>query len=403
MIVPAVLIKEVNVMDFTYLKNFMDYLTEHLVPGNTISVHYANREVFRYSSGYADMEGKKNMCGDELINIYSCSKLVTVVAAMQLIEQGRLSLNDPLYEYISEYRNMYVRCTDGLIKSKTHITVRNLFTMTAGLNYNLESPAIDKARVLTNGHMDTVIVAKLLAQEPLDFEPGERWQYSLCHDVLAAVVEVVSGMRFSEYVKKYIAEPLGIENCHYHRTNLVKEKMAKQYRFVNGASDDIVSAQIDSGKNEGYITPVSKDVSHVFGDMYDSGGAGITTSVPEYAKLTAALANGGVAANGERILSDCSVNLLSKNQLNEKQMKYFNWQQLAGYGYGLGVRTMVDTALGGSLGPIGEFGWGGAAGATALVDYNSGLSFFYAHHMLNPHEPYYQPRLRNVFYACICR
>ena len=89
------------------------------------------------------------------------------------------------------------------------------------------------------------------------------------------------------------------------------------------------------------------------------------------------------------------------NQLNEKQMKYFNWSQLKGYGYGLGVRTLINKAESGTTGNVGEFGWGGAAGATLLVDPGCKLAYFYSHHMLNPQENYYQPRLRNVVYGCL--
>ena len=92
---------------------------------------------------------------------------------------------------------------------------------------------------------------------------------------------------------------------------------------------------------------------------------------------------------------------MKMNQLNEKQKEAFNWPQLKGYGYGLGVRTMMDIACGGSIGNVGEFGWGGAAGATVLIDTKLKLSMFYTHHMLNPQEEYYQPRIRNVLYSCL--
>lgn len=114
-----------------------------------------------------------------------------------------------------------------------------------------------------------------------------------------------------------------------------------------------------------------------------------------------ALANGGRGTTGERILAKGTIELMRTNQLSPIQLKDFDWSQLAGYGYGLGVRTMIDRSRSGSNGSMYEFGWGGAAGATVLIDADLGLSYFYAHHMLNPQESYYQPRLRNVFYSCI--
>ena len=117
----------------------------------------------------------------------------------------------------------------------------------------------------------------------------------------------------------------------------------------------------------------------------------------------AALSNYGLGITGERILSENTVELLRTNRLNENQLKYLNWKQLTGYGYGLGVRTLIDKAKAGSTGNIGEFGWGGAAGATAIIDPKIGLSVFYAQHCLNPREEYYQPRVRNVLYSCLAK
>ena len=148
---------------------------------------------------------------------------------------------------------------------------------------------------------------------------------------------------------------------------------------------------------------VGKSVPYVFGTEYDSGGAGVTTSVSDYSKFASALANGGVGMNGEQIISSGTIELLRTNQLDEKRLKCMTWSQLRGYGYGLGVRTMMNKAESGSTGSVGEFGWGGAAGATLLVDPDLKLSMFYTHHMLNPQETYNQPRLRNVLYTCLNR
>ena len=287
------------------------------------------------------------------------------------------------------------------MRAKNPITLRHLFTMTSGLKYNTETQAFEKARQLTEGKMDTLTVVKCIASDPLSFEPGDKWQYSLSHDVLAGVVEVISGKKFRDYVSESIFEPLGMCNSYYHN-ELVRDKMAEQYRFENSTETDLVKLQsMNENKTDGRIVNVGKDVNHTFGVEYDSGGAGITTSVEDYSKFASALANWGIGANGERILAKSTVELMRTNQLNDEQLKSFKWSQLKGYGYGLGVRTLIDKAASGSTGNLKEFGWGGAAGATVLVDPNIGLSVFYTHHMLNPHEEYYQPRLRNVVYTCI--
>jgi len=181
-------------MDFTLLKDYMDRLTDWRMPGNSISVRVENKEVFTYQSGYSDVENQIPMRADHLLNIYSCSKVATVTAALQLYEKGFFLLDDPLYEYIPEYREMYVKTLEGeLVKAKNPITLRQLFSMTSGLNYNMRNPSIAEAVKVTEGRADTVTVAKYLAREPLSFEPGTRWLYSLSHDVVAAAVDVIAG------------------------------------------------------------------------------------------------------------------------------------------------------------------------------------------------------------------
>ena len=389
-------------MNFTELKNLMDRLTAWRIPGNAVSVWKDGEEVFSHQSGFADLENGIPMTGEEYLNIYSCSKVTTVTAALQLYEKGYFLLDDPLYEFIPEYREMYIRTPEGeLRKAENPITLRHLFTMTSGMNYDCDSPSIRQARTLTGGKMDTLPVIRAIAREPLSFAPGTSWQYSLSHDVLAAVVEVISGKKFRTYVKEQIFDPLDMTRSMYHNEPVL-EQMAQQYRFVDGSEQDPVKQQSAVKRDsDGYVENAGKQVSFVFGSEYDSGGAGITTTVGDYVKLVNALANGGMGHRGERILSGGTVELLKTNQLNAVQREQFNWSQLKGYGYGLGVRTLVDRAESGTTGSVGEFGWGGAAGATVLADTELKLAVFYAHHMLNPQEGYYQPRLRNVVYQAI--
>lgn len=391
-------------MEFSLLKDLMDRLTAWRIPGNTIVVYRKNKEIFRYSSGYADVESGTPMTGDELLNIYSCSKVATVTAALQLYEKGLFALDDPLYEYIPEFGDMYIKGENGeLTRAQNPITLRHLFTMTAGLTYDINTENITRGKKETNGRMPTVEAVKYIAKDPILFEPGTSWNYSLCHDVLAGVVEVISGQKFSEYAIKNIFEPVGAKNVFYHRTPEVMEKMASQYEYKTdlNAPSDAVAAQISSGNEAGKCVNAGKGSIFDLGAEYDSGGAGITVSVPEYAKFTDALANGGRAATGERILSAGTIELLRTNQLTAELSKSYTWKQHTGYGYGLGVRTMTDRAKSGSNGSIGEFGWCGAAGAAVICDPDMEFSCFYAHHMLNPHEEYYLPRLRNTLYACM--
>lgn len=384
-------------MNFEYMKNFMDSLTEWIIPGNSVVIYKDGKKVFEYSSGYSDLEKKIKKTGEEQLYIYSCSKVATVTAALQLYEQGKFLLSDPLYEYLPEFKKMYVKDGDRIKAAENPITIRDLFTMTAGLSYATNTPAFEKARKLTDGKMDTRTVIKCLAEEPLLFEPGARWNYSLCHDVLAVLAEVVSGMRFSEYMKKHIFEPLDMNNSYYHTPNDVI--ISPQYIYEIQDTKNIVELQ--QKEHTSGVVKRAYGNELVFGENYDSGGAGIITTVDDYAKFAAALANSGTGLNNNRILSSATVKLMKTNQLNEAQRKTMNWRRLRGYGYGLGVRTLIDKAESGLNSSIGEIGWGGAAGATIIADTEEKVALFYAHHMLNPQEEYYQPRLRNVLYSCL--
>ena len=384
-------------MNFEYMKNFMNSLTEWIIPGNSVVIYKDGKKVFEYSSGYSDLEKKIKKTGKEQLYIYSCSKVATVTAALQLYEQGKFLLSDPLYEYLPEFKKMYVKDGDRIKAAENPITIRDLFTMTAGLSYATNTPAFEKARKLTDGKMDTRTVIKCLAEEPLLFEPGARWNYSLCHDVLAVLAEVVSGMRFSEYMKKHIFEPLDMNNSYYHAPNDVI--ISPQYIYEIQDTKNIVELQ--QKEHTSGVVKRAYGNELVFGENYDSGGAGIITTVDDYAKFAAALANSGTGLNNNRILSSATVKLMKTNQLNEAQRKTMNWRRLRGYGYGLGVRTLIDKAESGSNSSIGEIGWGGAAGATIIADTEEKVALFYAHHMLNPQEEYYQPRLRNVLYSCL--
>lgn len=394
-------------MDFNNLKNFMDYMAETRTPGNAIEVYVDGKQAFKYASGVSDIDTKKTLTGDEYYYIYSCSKVTTVTAGLQLLEQGQFLMSDPLYDYIPEYKHMYIKNENGKItEAKNPITIGNLFTMTSGLTYNFKSDGFKKARELTNGKMNTDVVVRCIASDPISFEPGTKWQYGLSHDVLAGLISIITGKKFRDYVKENIFEPLGMNNTMYHLTSDVISKMASQYFFVPDGQDnnfDLVEAQKYGKGEKGEFKNVGKEHEHILGDEYDSGGAGIITTVSDYVKIAAALANYGTGLNGEKILSKGSVELMKTNSLTDEQRASMDWKQLKGYGYGFGVRTLINKAEGGSLGPIGEFGWGGAAGSTILCDTENNLAFFYAQHTLNPREEFYQPRLRNVVYSSLSK
>lgn len=379
-------------MDFTKLREFQDWMSDSWrIPGSTCVAYYKGEKVYEHSAGFADVEKGERMTGDKLLFVYSITKVVTTLAALQLLEKGMYHLNDALSDYMPEFSDMTVRKTDEngepvVVRAEKQLKVRDLFQMTCGYDYNLETQQI-KNRMSAPGCISTMEMARALSETPLLFEPGERWCYGLGHDILAAFVEKLTGQRFADYVKENVFDPVGMKNSYFHLPEQELEaRMAQQYVF----DDATVSYK-----------PIGKGNWAVFGDEYDSGGAGIISTVSDIALFAKVIAGGGVTDSGKRIISKATIELWRTNCLDENVLKWYDWDALSGYGYGLGVRTHISKARSGSLSPLGEFGWTGAAGGFMIIDPDNDAALFYAHHMQNNQEYFTNPRLRNLFYSCL--
>lgn len=376
-------------MDFKPLASFIDRVTSWRIPWAEVLVMHRNETVFRYRNGLSNLEEETPISDSRIFNIYSMTKIMTCVAALRLVEKGAILLNDPLSAYLPEYAemNMRKRLPSGevvLERTENPIRVRDLFTMTAGFSYDLGVPSIKEIVERTDGKVPTRAFAEALAKEPLLFEPGTRWSYSLCHDVLGALIEVVDGRRFGTYIREEITAPLGMSDTGFDLSMEQLNRLAPQYEF-----------------NEELGKAVRKDGNGFrIGTEFESGGAGLLSTVNDYALFLNALTNQGTSPDGVRILSPAMVDLMRADHLNDGMRGDYSWDQLKGYGYGLGVRTHIAKTVSGSLSPIGEFGWSGAAGCMAIIDPESQLTVMYAQHLLNNQESYVHPRLRNVVYSC---
>ena len=380
-------------MRFQPLKDFMDnYLPMLGVPGTDIVIYKDHEEIFRYQSGYDSLRYGTPVNPNALYHMYSCTKVATCVAATQLIERGEILASDPVYAYFPEYADIKVKHTlqNGEIEIKPAekvLTIEHLLTMTGGLDYDLSRPGIQRVIKETNGRAPTLDIVRALAEDPFIFEPGSRYQYSLCLDVIGGLVELVSGMPLGDYFKANIFDPLGMRETSFGMTEEKLARMATQY-------------ELDA--STGRVTEIPKEQNVFnFGTEYQSGGAGLISSVKDQILFADALANYGVGKNGNRILSRAGVELMSANHLDPTSLADFTKiGQVKGYGYGYGVRTNLDPARGGNLSPVGEFGWDGAKGSYFSCDPKNRVAFFYAEHMGGLH-PVILPRLRNVVYSCL--
>lgn len=337
---------------FEKLKAFCDSFLDAGLPGFDLAVYKEGECVLRYMNGYSDLENQVKVNGTERYNIYSCSKPITCTAALQLWEKGLFSLEDKLSDYMPEFEEMMVQTKEGVIKAENPILIKHLFEMTAGFSYTTTSPELLKCMEETNGTCPTREAMKYLAKEPLLFEPGERWEYSLCHDVLGALVEVISGEKFGDYVKKHIFDVLGMKDSTFMLPEEEIETLAQQYRFENGKP-------VNVGKHI---------VTYKIGSQYASGGAGVISTVDDYIKFAEGLRT-------YKLLKPKTIQLMITDRLNDDQ-KVSYWSRDT-HGYGLGVRTpKTDTKND-------DFGWGGAACAYLAIDMENQISIYFGTHLLS--------------------
>ena len=381
-------------MNFEPLKNFLDTCLPLIsVPGSDTVIYKDHEEIFRYQSGYENIALGTPVNPKSLYHMYSVTKVSTAVAAMQLIERGEIMVTDPLYAYFPEYRHMGIKVKrpDGkadIVEAKNPILIKHLLSMTSGMPYDLGARAsIERVKAETGGKCQTLDVIRALASDPLSFEPGTDYLYGMSLDVVGGLIELVSGVRLSDYMQENIFEPLGMYNTSFGLTESKLARIATQYRYDE--------------KNKAPIEVPKDSNMYVFGPEYDSGGAGLISSVEDQILLADALANLGTGKNGNRILSPYAINLMRTNILNEKALATYNKaQHVAGYGYGYGVRTNMNPETVGNLMPKGEFGWDGAKLSYFSACPENRIAIFHAEHMGGLHSTVI-PRLRNVVYSCL--
>lgn len=280
------------------LDDFLDRAVVQVGTSGIDCIIYQNhQEIYRHAAGWMDVEEKRPVERDALYNIYSATKLMTSAAAMQLVEQGKLRLTDPLEMYLPEFSDMMVKYgTFTVLPATKKIRIAHLLTMTSGISYD---PATPEKRKLLEQHpaecVTNEMLAETIASEPLLFEPGEHWHYGYNMEVLGRVIEVISGKTLDAYMRENLFDPLGMSDTGFHVPDSKKHRVAPQYQY-NAASAS--------------VTRISSDTWSVMGE---SGGGGIITTVADYILFADALACGGVGKNGARILSPRAIELMSEN------------------------------------------------------------------------------------------
>lgn len=356
----------------TVLKMVEGYVAERKVPGMLATVALGSGAPGMIARGKEAFDDPDAMGLDSLYRLYSMTKPVTGMAAMILIDEGKLKLDQPLSDILPKFARMQVQVTpDGSITdlrpAKTPILIRHLLTHTAGLGYSIvQKGPLKKAYVdagLVPGLVTKLPIPGLsrgtavpslerfadgLAAMPLVYEPGTRWSYSVALDLMGRVIEVVSGQSFDSFLAERIFAPLQMTSTWFQVPASETRRLTTNYGILGNAP-----------------LPIDPSSASIFADKppFPMGGAGLVGSPRDYDRFLAMLAGYGTL-DGTRVMSEAAVRLGTSNLLPEGADTTGTFAN--GSGFGAGGRVGLGDAAG-------QYGWGGAAGTVGLVDLKRGL------------------------------
>jgi CubicO group peptidase (beta-lactamase class C family) len=352
--------------------------------------------LFENYYGFADLEKQKLITENSVYRQFSTTKLVVCTAAMLLFERGGFLLNDPISEYFPEWNDTQVaeKLEDGSYQirpAKRPIQVKDCFSMAMGIGYggaDHTNQVMEKVRNQLKAEVGDYTLRQdiyAMSKVPIMFDPGTHWLYGFGHELVAGLIEVVSGKTVGEFLKEELFEPLGMKSTGYRYFGDMRDQLVTLYELNEAGNRVPVKGMFDER-----LEPDAK---------YEAGGAGLFSSVRDYLAFTQMLACEG-NYKGNKIIGKNTIDLMRANQLNEQQLSEFRNSYLDGYGYGLGVRTMMDPSKGSNT-PIGEFGWTGMMGTYVAIDPSEHVSVVYMHNLQPNMEEYTHHRVRNIAFGAI--
>jgi CubicO group peptidase (beta-lactamase class C family) len=345
------------------------YVTPGKLAGCQITVVRGGHLAYHRSLGLMDRERQRRMEDDAIFRIYSMTKPIASVALMQLYERGMFQLTDPVHRYIPEWRNLQVgqEQPDGsltVVKPQRPMIVRDVLMHMTGLPGGLFpghpiDDAFAKARQAAPKGLTLEGITALLADHPLKFQPGTQWNYGLSTDIVGRLVEILSGDRFDDYLRREIFEPLEMSDTGFSVPERSVGRLAALYQFQPGTTPVL---QEDPEKSR-YLRQPS----------YLSGAGGLVSTTRDYIAFCRMLLNGG-HLDGRRVLGRKTLELMTANHLPggatlaDLAVGGFGEAGFDGVGFGLGFAVGQGPAATAMAGSAGEFYWGGAASTAFWID-----------------------------------
>ncbi len=326
--------------------------------------------------GYADIEGGKKINRDTIFRLYSQTKPITAAAVILLAQEGKIDLGAWLSDYLPEYAESYVNRDGKRTKAEKHITVCNLLNMTSGIPYPYENSEGGRQsgtifREVENGlysdkPITTAEFARRFASVDLCFEPGEKFMYGASADILGALVEKLSGMSFRDFLLKRFFEPLGMNDTDFYVPKEKADRLAKVYDYSESGLRELRTNHLGLAYDRDIIP------------AFQSGGAGLCSTLDDYAKFAVMLMNGGVYG-GKRILSTESVKYLTHGGIATHQNAQLEegWGWMRGYTYGNLMRVCADESTTTLFSSKGEYGWDGWLGTFFSNEPSHGITLLF--------------------------
>lgn len=368
-------------MAFDALRVYQDGLLKTTAVGTDLAVYQGERPVYRHINGFADRGAGIKVGRETLFRVYSMTKPITCALALMLHDQGCFLMTDPLGDYLPAFARMRVREGEGTREAEQAIRIAHLFTMTSGLDYNMDRESLGLAQAAHGVGLTMAQAMEAIAGDPLVFEPGTRFCYGLSHDVLGVLIETLCAASLGECLKELIFEPLGMAHSFFEVPEGLAHRCALTY-----------TSQPPFGQEAGleqYFKAYPK---------LESGGGGLVMTTDDYLRFLRMLMREGADENGRQILSRAAVRLMRSNHLSAPLHAGYMADR-PGYGYGLGVRVLTDPQMIGALTQPGEYGWSGAQGTWMMVDpANSLAAVFMMQGSPGPGREIH-PRLRNLIAA----
>ena len=350
------------------------YVDEGRVAGMVNVVMRNGNVVYAKATGNRSVGGDDPLKPSDLFRIYSMTKPVTAVAAMQLYEQGKFHLSDPVEKFIPELAGLKVLNTQGqLVDAQRPVNMHDLLTHTAGFSYGFApmTDVVDARYVQADlwAAKDLDDFAQRVAKLPLKFQPGTRYHYSIAVDLTGLVVERISGISFDRYLQDHIFAPLGMTDTFFEVPRNKRDRFLPNYFFDPGSAKPVNVTQAPASR-----TPRKKVAMQDYTDVsLFSGGGGLVSTAMDYARFAEAMRNGG-RLDGVRILGPKTVAFMATNHLPKGAgLAGFGEQPGAdapdtGLGFGLGFGVVTSPVTNRVIGSEGEYNWGGAAGTVFWID-----------------------------------